>query len=305
MKPFVIIATKGRAKETRVLLDYLLAQSLMPHFVVVVGSEQSDIEGLDTHPFIEQKKGQLVISKAGLCVQRNAGIEALLTQPELAVTQDWFVAFFDDDFRPASNWMAEAQQYFVQNTDVVGITGHVLADGINLEFGIPEEDAQRYLTKELSPLHHWSNSEHPVSLYGLYGCNMAYAGKIMQHNRFDENLPMYAWQEDYDFANRALKYGSLHLSPICKGVHLGTSNGRTSGVRFGYSQIANPIYLVRKGSMPWRVAAKLMSKNLASNSFKTVTGVRIKDFPGRLKGNMRAILHLITGKLNPLKALDI
>ena len=56
MKPFVIIATKGRAKETRVLLDYLLAQSLMPHFVVVVGSEQSDIEGLDTHPFIEQKK---------------------------------------------------------------------------------------------------------------------------------------------------------------------------------------------------------------------------------------------------------
>lgn len=305
MKPFVIVATKGRAKETRVLLDYLLDQSAVPDFVVVVGSEQSDIEGLDTHPFIKQNKGQLVISKAGLCIQRNAGIEALLAQPKLAVDQDWFVAFFDDDFRPAHNWMEEAGKFFSQNTDVVGITGLVLADGINLEFGIPEEDAPRYLNNELAPTCPWAHIKEPSVHYGLYGCNMAYVGKIMQQQRFDENLPMYAWQEDYDFAHRALKFGALRKFPGSRGVHLGTSNGRTSGVRFGYSQIANPIYLVRKGSMPWRVAAKMMSKNLASNSVKTATGVRIKDFPGRLKGNMQAIAHLVTGRLHPLKAMDI
>lgn len=300
MKPFVIVATKGRAKETRVLLDYLLNQSLVPHYVVVVGSEQSDIEGLDTHPFIEQKKGELVISKAGLCIQRNAGIETLLAQPELATDQEWFVAFFDDDFRPAHNWMEEAQKYFSDNKDVVGITGLVLADGIHLEFGIPEEEAQHYLTNEaVDP------NAKPGVLQGLYGCNMAYVGKIMQLQRFDENLPMYAWQEDYDFAHRALEHGTLRKMPYSRGVHLGTSNGRTSGVRFGYSQVANPIYLVKKGSMPWRVAAKLMSKNFASNSYRTLTRVQTKDFPGRLKGNMRAVFDLVRGKLNPLNVHDI
>ncbi|ART80631.1 glycosyltransferase family 2 protein [Oceanisphaera avium] len=301
MKPFVIVATKGRAKETKVLLDYLLNQSLMPHYVVVVGSEQSDIEGLETHPFIEQKKGELVISNAGLCIQRNAGIETLLTtQPELAVEQDWFVTFFDDDFRPAQNWIAEAQKYFTENTDVVGITGLVLADGVHLEFGIPEEEAQNYLTSQSADTH-----EKPSAVQGLYGCNMAYAGKIMQLQRFDENLPMYSWQEDYDFAHRALKYGVLRKVSATKGVHLGTSNGRTSGVRFGYSQIANPLYLIKKGSMPWPAAVKLMSKNVASNSSKTLRGVRIKDYSGRLKGNARAISDLIRGKLNPLNVLNL
>lgn len=305
MKACVVIATKGRAKETGVLLDYLANQSVVPHFVVVAGSEPSDIAGLDTHPLITQQKGQLILSKAGLCTQRNAGVTALLAQPRLQDAQDWFVAFFDDDFRPAADWLAQALQYFQQEPTVVGLTGHVLADGVNLEFGIPESSANGYLTQQKAPRPHWSNVSSPQPLFGLYGCNMAYKAVVMQQQQFDENLPLYAWQEDYDFAHRALQYGELRLLPSCKGVHLGTSAGRTSGVRFGYSQIANPIYLVKKGSMPWRVAAKMMSKNLASNIVKSLTGVRIKDFPGRLKGNLRAISHLFTGKLNPLRVLDI
>jgi GT2 family glycosyltransferase len=110
---------------------------------------------------------------------------------------------------------------------------------------------------------------------------------------------MYAWQEDADFSSRASAHGHMVLYPPCRGVHMGSSSGRTSGVRFGYSQIANPIFLVKKGTMSWPRARNLMIRNIVSNVAKTLTMNRIKDFPGRLRGNLRAGLHLLSGKLHP------
>lgn len=189
--------------------------------------------------------------------------------------------------------------------ELVGLTGHVLADGISTEFGIPEQDAPQYLCGAKPAERHWSNTPQTRLIDGLYGCNMAFRGTVLSEQRFDEQLPLYGWQEDYDFANRARRYGVLAIVPACNGVHLGASSGRTSGLRFGYSQIANPIYLVRKGTMPWRKAGQLISRNIIANLTKTVLGVRIKDFPGRLRGNLRALLHLSMGKLSPLRVLEL
>ncbi|ASL29065.1 glycosyltransferase family 2 protein [Azotobacter chroococcum] len=305
MKAFVIIATKGRAKETYLLLDYLARQTLIPSHVIVVGSELRDIEGLDMHPLVSEGQVTILLSQAGLTIQRNAGLDALIPYVGSLFSNEWFVAFFDDDFRPASNWLENAATAMQSWKELAGITGHVLADGIKSEFGIPEKDAQQYLTGIKPAELHWTNSAKTRVLQGLYGCNMAFRGTVASNARFDEKLPLYGWQEDYDFANRAKRYGVVALVPACKGVHLGASSGRTSGVRFGYSQIANPIYLARKGTMSWRMAGRLMSRNILSNLAKTLLRVHIKDFPGRLQGNMRACLHLLLGKLDPLRVLDI
>ncbi|GAB3371475.1 glycosyltransferase family 2 protein [Azotobacter armeniacus] len=305
MKVFVVIATKGRAKETYILLDYITRQTLTPAHVVVVGSEPRDIDGMDMHPLVSEGHATLLLSKAGLTIQRNAGLDALIPHVQSLVSNDWLVAFFDDDFRPAPNWLENTAKAMEERKEIVGITGHVLADGVKSEFGIPEEDAQQYLSGAKPAESHWSNSAETRILEGLYGCNMAFRGTVVDHSRFDEKLPLYGWQEDYDFANQARKYGVLAFLPTCKGVHLGVSSGRTSGVRFGYSQIANPIYLAKKGTMSWRKAGTLMSKNILSNLAKTIFGVKIKDFPGRLRGNLRAFAHLFLGKLDPLRVLDI
>src|SRR6202040_3955084 len=97
--------------------------------------------------------------------------------------------------------------------------------------------------------------------YGTYGCNMAFRLKpIVSHNVvFDDNLPLYGWQEDIDFSRRVLPYGRIVRSKSLRGVHLGIKLGRTSGVRFGYSQIANPIYLTRKGTMSRKHARTIIS----------------------------------------------
>lgn len=305
MNPFVVVATKGRSKQTYILLDFLARQSSRPVHIAVVGSEAKDIEGLDAHPSVASGLTSLRLASAGATIQRNAGLDAL--QPHVAQfpASDWFVAFFDDDFRPADDWLANAASAFARHSDVVGINGLVLADGVTSEFGISEEDAVRYISGEKASDKLRTTPPEARPLTGLYGCNMAYRGIAAEALRFDEQLPMYAWQEDIDFSSRSRQFGRLVLLSACRGVHLGVSSGRTSGVRFGYSQIANPIFLMKKGTMSKSMGFKLMSKNILSNLIKTALKVRIKDFPGRLRGNLRAGLDLLSGKLHPMRAVDL
>ncbi|ART80933.1 glycosyltransferase family 2 protein [Oceanisphaera avium] len=305
MKAFVVVATKGRAKETFVLLDYLQQQSLLPSYVVVIGSEESDIAGLNEHPLILSQQGELVVTTAGSCHQRNVGLDVIQQRTLELDASQWFVTFFDDDFRPATDWLAKAGEFLRADSSVMGVTGHVLADGVGTEFGISELEAQLYLNGSRACEPHWSHVDKPQELNGLYGCNMVIRGTSASHVRFDENLPLYGWQEDYDFANRSKEAGHLYVIPGCKGVHLGTSSGRTSGVKFGYSQIANPIYLAKKGTMPWHFARRMMFKNIAANIYKSLTLNKIKDYPGRLRGNLKAFGHLILNKLSPTNVLNI
>lgn len=305
MNAYVIVATKGRAKQTYVLLDYLMAQTLPPASVIVVGSERADIEGLDRHPSSISGNCVQMISEVGLTRQRNTGLRwlsgATATMPETA----WYVAFFDDDFRPAPNWLEHAAKALKLDPTVAGVTGNVLADGVKSEFGIDEQDAVRYLTGRLSPQQHWSSASENTPVVGLYGCNMAFSGLVAKALTFDEQLPLYGWQEDYDFSSRSRAFGKTLLVPACVGVHLGSSSGRTSGVKFGYSQVSNPLYLVRKGSMRKVAAFRLMVKNMAANLIKTLLMDKKKDFPGRLRGNYLAIRDLIVGKLNPANVLAL
>lgn len=305
MKAFIVIATKGRAKETYVLLDYLQRQTASPVHVVVVGSEERDVEGLSEHPSVATGGTSILLARAGLTIQRNAGLEALREHTAGLAAEDWFVTFYDDDFRPADDWLASAAVAMQADRQLVGITGNVLADGVGSEFGVSEVDALAYLAGSKPPEPHWSSATSVKPQTGLYGCNMAYRGTVASALRFDENLPMYGWQEDFDYSSRARQFGHLILLPTCKGVHLGVSTGRTSGVRFGYSQIANPIFLLRKGTMSWKSALRLMTRNVLANLVKTLLRVQIKDFPGRLRGNLIASRDLLSGNLHPLRAHDI
>jgi hypothetical protein len=87
--------------------------------------------------------------------------------------------------------------------------------------------------------------------YKGYGCNMApRLVPLHRHSlRFDEDLPLYGWLDDVDLCRRLSAYGRIVKNWNMIGVHLGTKRGRTAGIRLGYSQIANPIYLRRKGTL--------------------------------------------------------
>ncbi len=144
-------------------------------------------------------------------------------------------------------------------------------------------------------------------IFNGYGCNMAVrwsdvAGKDIW---FDENLPLYSWAEDVDYSRHVARYGRVVKSSRLVGVHLGTKQGRTSGVRFGYSQVANQAYLFRKGVVSLKFATLFGLRNILANLRGAVVPESYIDRRGRLLGNWYGLVDLLRGRSSPRRILDL
>jgi O-antigen/teichoic acid export membrane protein len=299
LRPFVVIATKGRPAETARLMDYLQRQILQPVFTVVVGTEVSDLVGVDSHPWIVAGHGAAVISpRIGLTAQRNFGLETLEQRGYLSSNAGrYFCAFFDDDYRLADDWLKHAEERLAKG-DVVGLSGRVLSDGMG-RGGLTESQAIAFLKGETPPDCPWGDDDED-DMDSVYGCNMAFVDTVISVTRFDEALPLYSWHEDRDYTGMAKRLGRVIFFPGCRGVHLGVSGGRVNDVRFGYSQIANALYLMRKGTMGYFVGLKIIGRALAANIIRSVRGHHpYVGYRGRLRGNLHALLDVVCLRSDP------
>ncbi len=289
MRIVVGIATAGRRAVLSETLAHLTRQDRLPDAVLVCPAEPDD--------FDEIAAGRLSIpvrrveGRRGSCGQRNAILDA-------AGEAD-LIVFLDDDYMPAHDFLAEAEALFGGGATIVVATGTVLADGIHGP-GIGAEEAIRILDTDPGE----ARATRPV--YNAYGCNMLVRMAAVRAvaARFDENLPLYGWQEDVDFRRQLAPAGEIVHSTALRGVHLGSKRGRTSGLRFGYSQIANPIYLWRKGSLTLPRILRLMAGNVAANLLGSLREQEFVDRRGRLKGNGIALLDLLRARLNPQRILS-
>lgn len=143
----------------------------------------------------------------------------------------------------------------------------------------------------------------------LYGCNFAIRWSVLKDLRFDNRLPLYSWLEDHDYACRAMRVGRLAKVEGCVAAHRGSdTGGRRAHKRFGYSQVANPIYIWQKGSFPLSTAAvqllRPVVKNLALTIITFGTNASRRQ---RLLGNILALRDIVKarGKANPERILDL
>lgn len=284
------IATVGRPELLRAALEELARQSRRPDRVVVCAPDADDIGGLT-----DDVRLQIVLGPRGLTRQRNAILDT--------VCDFDVVVFFDDDFLPAPSYLAVVERVFEACPEVVMLTGFVLADGISGP-GLQLDEARRWLSVLGAIERDWRELQEATN---GYGCNMALRIAVARaaQCRFDEKLPLYGWLEDVDFSLRLGQRGRIVQAIAAQGVHLGIKQGRQSGVRLGYSQIANPIYLSRKGAVPWRRAIRLMSRNVAANLLRLMHPEPYIDRSGRTTGNMRALIDLLTGRLTPERILEM
>jgi GT2 family glycosyltransferase len=286
------IPTVGRAGILEGTVKAITNQTYMPDLVLISVANEQDAAALDrlSLPF----QIEVLISKKGLTAQRNRIIDEL-GQADLLL-------FLDDDFLMAPDYIEQMVNVFEQNPDVVLATGKVLADGIKGP-GYDHATGYQKLTKGLSvPADPALDSAHTG-----YGCNTALRAKtILEHNlRYDEALPLYGWLEDVDFSNRLVPHGRFVCPGTMRGVHLGTKTGRTHGRYLGYSQIVNPIYLIRKGTISRKRARNLMWRNIASNLLGTFRPQPWADYRGRLKGNLTAIWDVMRGQDRPDRILEL
>lgn len=286
----VIIATKGRSQEVSKLLDILTLQTVPPDLIVISACDDRDIaQGRITNNV------QVLFGSPGLPAQRNRALAAVRGKCDIVV-------FFDDDFIPSRFWIERVQALMTGQPDVVCVTGHVLLDGVTIG-GLEWNQGQALVDKEDSSTSGLPSDYRIRDHQSPYGCNMAFRAESIEHLTFDERLVLYGWLEDRDFSARV--GDRMIWTDSIWGVHLGATRGRPSGLSFGYSQVVNPRYLVKKGSMTSFEAWRTIIRALAANSVGSLLQNSRVDRPGRLKGNLIAIKDIISGRWAPEKATEL
>ncbi|GAC1326971.1 MAG: glycosyltransferase [Beijerinckiaceae bacterium] len=288
MRIAIGIPTIGRANIVRETVRDLRLQHRQPDAVFVCAPRHDDVAGLAaTEPAVH-----ILLGGPGLSRQRNI---------ILSVLDDFdLVVFLDDDFVCDPHFLHEIEAVFMSVKDVVCATGHVVADGV-LGPGL-NMDAARHALISLGVLRN-----EIVEVYNAYGCNMAIRISTQRdyNVRFDEELPLYAWLEDVDFSRQIAAYGRVVQVTAAVGVHRGVKGGRLSGVRLGYSQVANPVYLMRKGTCSPAKGIGQIARNMAANMARCITPEAHVDRVGRTSGNVRGLVDLIKGRLAPARVLDL
>jgi GT2 family glycosyltransferase len=290
MRVAVGIATRGRPEILAETIGDLEKQSRRPDSIWVAYSDPSDIADLPVRfPHVH-----LIQTRLGLTVQRNAILDALSNEDVLT--------FLDDDFFLHRDYLAVIEDVLISHPHIVATTGKLLADGIN-GAGFTVSRAKSIIARARG----LRRVNKLTSVFNAYGCNMSMRMEpIRTHRlRFDENLPLYGWYEDVEFSRQLARHGDIVRVRNACGVHLGAKVGRQSGVKLGYSQVANPFYLARKRSVGWEYAVASMVSRSMKNLVRSAAPEPFVDRLGRLQGNLKGWRELVEGTISPTRILEL
>ena len=278
------IPTRGRAAILAETIAFLSEQTRPPDQILVAYAEPVDVGDAPAR-FPEV---MFVQTELGLTRQRNAILS-------LAGASD-LLLFIDDDFFPSPDYLEVTQRFFVDHPEVAASTGRLLADDIKGP-GLTVKQAKVIVANSKNA----GGEQRVIPCYFAYGCNMCLRmAPIREHGlRFDEILPLYGWYEDWDFSRQLAPFGAIvQISDAC-GVHLSVKVGRITGVRMGYAQVANPLYLARKGTFPWSHVWRFIAGPCVKNLVRSVAPEAHVDRLGRFCGNLAAFRDLLLGTINP------
>jgi glycosyltransferase involved in cell wall biosynthesis len=281
----VIFATRGRAGILEKVFRSLDASTRVPDEIIVSAVGPEDLGNLRFRRDIRS-----VFGLPGLTQQRNRALRSL--SPDIDV-----VVFFDDDFLPHPRWLEVVEHCFNERPGVAAITGRVVADGIKGP-GLSFQQAMAVIDSCRE-----NEGDYIVEGFSPYGCNMAFRRLAIEGLCFDERLVLYGWLEDRDYGGAIAKRGGKCVKlGNAIGVHLGIKEARVSGRRLGYSQVVNPIYLRRKGTMTTSSLVDHLFRNITSNLVRSMWPEPHVDRIGRLVGNARGARDLLAGIVAPERA---
>ena len=291
----VVIASKGRPDFVKETIESLQRQTLKPKAIIIV---VPSIEDLPAKQWGDEV--QYIVGPLGLTLQRNTGITAIpATVP--------YVGCFDDDFELKEDYLEQAVAFMNANVSIMGISGRLIG-----RRGIGREEAKKLIASYQPGFNprgmFFSQGKHHI----LFGCNMIIRRAVLNYEKFDENLPLYSYGEDYDLSIRLERYGLVGRFHGCVGVHLETPGGRVREVLRGYSFVANNWYFLKKGVMhlpllmAWtRFWLVCVGKSLWQSLWNLLKGDRSLDWSGRVKGHLLALKDIFLGRCHPRRIEEI
>ncbi|HEY1987108.1 MAG TPA: glycosyltransferase family 2 protein [Terracidiphilus sp.] len=288
MKISIVLCSYGRPAVLDQTVESILNQTVCPEEILIVCPSLEHVQ----EQTLERERVRFIASRRGLTYQRNTALDHIRDTD--------IVAFLDDDIELCPSYLESMTRLFQHDPDVIVASGHMLADG-GRGTQVSRAAAKTLCAIAEAELRNGAPVDTKPLDYG-YGCNLIVRASSARMNRFDERLALYAWLEDSDFSyhcTRGKKPPVTNFSAQC--VHLGWRGSRISGRRMGYSQIINPIYLWRKARVfsLRHIVIQYWMRCLVANSVGVVWGKPEDDRLNRLKGNMTAMWHLLTGRCDP------
>lgn len=264
----IIIPSFGRKALLEATLRALLTHGGAEDKIVVITCRKEDEPAVES-PCLVSLSG----SKGSSC-QRNRGLEFLKASCQSYAA----VLFIDDDVVLAPGFLENLLRLHSKFPEVAGFTVNVIADGA-VTGEIPLPSAEITATS-------W---QPPCGLDSLIPSKVPYGGISMRGDllgriQFDERLAEYGFMEDLDFFVRLRCFGSTGYAHNCGLVHLAVGSGRTDQRKLGFSQIMNPLYLAKKGSLSWGDCSRHVGRVIVANFAGAFTARRRQ----RLVGNMLA-----------------
>ncbi|MGA9632708.1 MAG: hypothetical protein WBQ63_14880, partial [Candidatus Acidiferrales bacterium] len=226
--------------------------------------------------------------------QRNVGLDQIKCGCDL-------VAFFDDDIELSEFYLEEMARLFSKREDILIASGKLIHDGGRSTI------LTRIQAKKLCDAYDQSQAHSDMPgryspADSAYGCNMVVRYSAARKVRFDETLPLYAWLEDRDYSHRVTKHlrAPVELESAVA-VHLGSRSGRIGGVRMGFSEVINPIYLWAKNrTFSLRhLVVQYWIRCFVGNVLGILTRDSEYDRMGLLRGNLIGFWHLLKGSWDP------
>lgn len=287
MNVIIVIVTVGRREVLRLLLQYLNSNFSREAFskIIVVGTENEDFP----QEYFKSTKDLFIFSPKGMTVQRNVGMQIAMDHGADVIT------FLDDDFLPHKDYFRQISELFSSMLEISMADGDVIADGRS-SIGYTFQEGIKLLSGIDSSKH---NQKKIMRISSAYGCNMSVRVSLIEDTKFDEKLPLYSWLEDLDFSLKMSKKGPIVRDYSLKGVHLSNKKGRSNEIRYGYSQVINPIHIFLNNDLDLLKCLKFIFLPFFANIWKFYIPEPWVDRRGRLKGNLIAFLHIIKGRIDP------
>lgn len=221
----IIIATYNRKDDLKVCIESILSQEELPDNLIIVDSSDENKDKEEIRNYIKNIKSinikYIITDKKGSSIQRNIGLDEISENCKI-------VTFLDDDIILEKSYISEIKKAF-KDLSIVGISGFLIRNG-SIVNKVPKDT-----TKKITD--------------SLYGCNMSFRKDAIADIRFDENLKLYAFMEDWDFSYRIGKKGKMYYIYEARAVHNTSSKGRVNNKKYGFMLIANRYYLHKKNNI--------------------------------------------------------
>jgi GT2 family glycosyltransferase len=296
-----IIPTRNRPDSLLRTVRNLLGQTVLPRELCIVDSSdvtpaREEIERLCSDAGVALE--YVHPAPAGLTVQRNVGIDRTTGDP---------VFLIDDDVAMERNVHEEIlAEYDRWGPELGGVRGapirpqrpSKLTIAWRRFFGMggwwPEASGRMRASFFVEGV---SASRDVRRLEYLTGWFMSYKREVFEHERFDEKLGGYAFNEDIDFSYRVAKRGYVLVqTPSARIDHLKSQTDRLALFDFGRMHIANQFYLHQK-NMPQtiRYKAALWWAVTGLLLLHSVRAVRTREFP-RVAGLAAGVWDQVRGR---------